>query len=112
MRVEGQGRDEDGGGWSMIALRTPLRPALQRVFAPLGRMALTNYLSATVLALVAARLVGGSLDGWSSATVFLIAGAILVPVAGVHALAAPLSPGPLRWLWRWSTWTHRSPLSC
>ncbi|MGW0586338.1 hypothetical protein [Streptosporangium sp. NPDC002607] len=53
-------------------------------------MALTNYLSATVLVLVAARLGGGSPDGWSSATVLLIAG----PVAGVHALAVPPSPGP------------------
>ena len=63
----------------LVLLRTPLRPALQTVFAPLGRMALTNYLSATLLVLVAARLIDGSPDGWSSATVLLIAGAILAP---------------------------------
>nr|BFE84421.1 hypothetical protein GCM10020093_070220 [Planobispora longispora] len=35
----------------LLLLRTPLRPALRAVFAPLGRMALTNYLTATVLVL-------------------------------------------------------------
>lgn len=37
----------------LLLLRTPLRPALRAVFAPLGRMALTNYLTATLLVLAA-----------------------------------------------------------
>ncbi|SDJ03378.1 DUF418 domain-containing protein [Nonomuraea jiangxiensis] len=95
----------------LLLLRTPLRPVLQRLFAPLGRMALTNYLSATVLVLLATHLIGGSPDGWSETTVLLIAGAILVP----QWLASTLwlrrrRQGPLEWLWRWATWGHRPPL--
>ena len=37
----------------LVLLRTPLRPVLQALFAPLGRMALTNYLTATLLVLAA-----------------------------------------------------------
>ncbi|MEV6984444.1 DUF418 domain-containing protein [Sphaerisporangium sp. NPDC051017] len=95
----------------LLLLRTPLRPVLQGVFAPLGRMALTNYLSATVLVLVTARLIGGSPDGWSDAMVLLIAAAILVPQWLVSTLwLRRYSQGPLEWLWRWATWTHRPPL--
>lgn len=95
----------------LLLLRTPLRPVLQKVFAPLGRMALTNYLSATLLVLVAARLVGGTPDGWSEATVLLIAGAILVPQWLVSTLwLRRYRQGPLEWLWRWATWARRPPL--
>ncbi|GAA3122936.1 hypothetical protein GCM10010466_12320 [Planomonospora alba] len=95
----------------LLLLRTPLQPVLRKVFVPLGRMALTNYLSATVLVLVAARVVGGSPDGWSPATVLLIAGAVLIP----QWLASTLwlrrhHQGPLEWLWRWATWARRPPL--
>ncbi|WP_436762484.1 DUF418 domain-containing protein [Streptosporangium sp. V21-05] len=89
----------------LLLLRTPLRAALEKVFAPLGRMALTNYLSATVLVLLTARLVGGSPDGWTSATVLLIAGAILVPQWLVSTLwLRRHRQGPLEWLWRRATW--------
>ncbi|MFC7646267.1 DUF418 domain-containing protein [Streptosporangium lutulentum] len=95
----------------LLLLRTPLRPVLQGVFAPLGRMALTNYLSATLLVLMAARLIGSSPDGWSSATVLLIAGAILIPQWLVSTLwLRRYRQGPLEWLWRWATWAVRPPL--
>ncbi|MEV4189225.1 DUF418 domain-containing protein [Streptosporangium canum] len=95
----------------LLLLRTPLRPVLQRAFAPLGRMALTNYLSATALVLVAARLVGGSPDDWSQTTVLLIAGVILVPQWLVSTLwLRRYRQGPLEWLWRWATWARRPPL--
>ncbi|MGW5689086.1 DUF418 domain-containing protein [Nonomuraea sp. NPDC003754] len=95
----------------LLLLRTPLRPVLQRVFAPLGRMALTNYLTATLLVLVTARLIGSSPDGWTSAMVVAIAGAILA----VQWLWSTLwlrryRQGPLEWLWRWATWARRPPL--
>ncbi|GIH94285.1 DUF418 domain-containing protein [Planobispora siamensis] len=95
----------------LLLLRTPLRSLLQGVFAPLGRMALTNYLSATVLVLVTARLIGGSPDGWSSSTVLLIAGAVLLPQWLLSTLwLRRYRQGPLEWLWRWATWTTRPPL--
>jgi uncharacterized membrane protein YeiB len=95
----------------LLLLNTPLRPVLQGVFAPLGRMALTNYLSATVLVLVATPLVGGSPDDWSSATVLLIAAAILVPQWLLSTLwLRRYRQGPLEWLWRWATWLTRPPM--
>ncbi|GII63884.1 hypothetical protein Skr01_39690 [Sphaerisporangium krabiense] len=95
----------------LLLLRTPLRPALVGVFAPLGRMALTNYLSATVLVLLAARLAGGDPDGWSTATVLLLAAAILLAqwAASTRWLRRHRQ-GPLEWLWRWATWARRPPL--
>lgn len=92
----------------LVLLRTPLRPVLEIVFAPLGRMALTNYLTATVLVLVAARLVGGVPQQWSTATVLMIAGVILL----VQWMWSTLwlnrhLQGPIEWLWRWVTWARR-----
>ncbi len=49
----------------LLLLRTPLRTAVQTVFAPLGRMALTNYLTATVLVLAAGHVLGSSPQTWS-----------------------------------------------
>ncbi|NUW40974.1 DUF418 domain-containing protein [Nonomuraea rhodomycinica] len=95
----------------LLLLKTPLRSLLQRIFAPLGRMALTNYLTATLLVLLTASLIGGSPDSWTSATVVPIAGGILA----VQWLWSTLwlrsyRQGPLEWLWRWATWARRPPL--
>ncbi|MFF5245165.1 DUF418 domain-containing protein [Streptosporangium sp. NPDC000095] len=95
----------------LLALKTPFRPVLLGVFSPLGRMALTNYLSATLLVLGTAHLVGGSPDDWSSATVLLISGAVLVPQWLVSTLwLRRYRQGPLEWLWRWATWARRPSL--
>ncbi|MFE0155998.1 DUF418 domain-containing protein [Nonomuraea sp. NPDC059007] len=95
----------------LLLLRTPLRPVLHRVFAPLGRMALTNYLTATVLVLLATLVLGGSPDAWSSGMVVLIAGAVLVPQWVVSTLwLRRFRQGPLEWLWRWATWARRPAL--
>jgi uncharacterized membrane protein YeiB len=95
----------------LVLLRTPLRPVLEVVFAPLGRMALTNYLTATVLVLVAAPLVGGPPEEWPTAAVLIIAGVILL----VQWIWSTLwlnryLQGPIEWLWRWVTWARRPPL--
>ncbi|MCT9934364.1 DUF418 domain-containing protein [Planotetraspora sp. A-T 1434] len=95
----------------LVLLGTPLRPALRAVFAPLGRMALTNYLSATVLVLAAGHVLGGPPDGWSATRVSLIAGAILTAQWLWSALwLRRHRQGPLEWLWRWATWGRRPPL--
>ncbi|MEV0622976.1 DUF418 domain-containing protein [Nonomuraea sp. NPDC050404] len=91
----------------LLLLRTPLRPVLRFVFAPLGRMALTNYLSATVLVLAATHLLGLPI-GQSPAAAFTTAGVIL----GAQWLLSTLwlrhhRQGPLEWLWRWATWLRR-----
>ncbi|MCP2166878.1 DUF418 domain-containing protein [Goodfellowiella coeruleoviolacea] len=95
----------------LALLRTRLRPVLLAVFAPLGRMALTNYLTATVLVLVVAGVLGGPAHTWSMTRVVAIAGSILA----VQWLWSALwlrhhRYGPLEWLWRWATWLRRPPL--
>ncbi|MEO3872452.1 DUF418 domain-containing protein [Nonomuraea sp. B12E4] len=95
----------------LFLLRTPLRPVLRAVFAPLGRMALTNYLTATMLVLAVARAMDGPPERWSTATVVLIAGAILaVQWAWSTLWSRRYRQGPLEWLWRWATWARRPPL--
>ncbi|MBB4936812.1 putative membrane protein YeiB [Streptosporangium album] len=92
-----------------VLLRTPLRPALRAVFAPLGRMALTNYLTATILVLA----LGPVLDGQphDSAAVFLTAGAVLATQWLCSTLwLRRYRYGPVEWLWRWATWAHRPAL--
>ncbi|GAA1282920.1 hypothetical protein Psi02_31180 [Planotetraspora silvatica] len=95
----------------LVLLRTPLRPALQAVFMPLGRMALTNYLTATVLVLVVSRFIDGPPERWSSTTLLLIAGAILTLQWVWSTLwLRRYRQGPLEWLWRWATLARRPPL--
>jgi uncharacterized protein len=94
----------------LVLFRTPLRPVLRFVFAPLGRMALTNYLTATLLVLAAGPLLGLPI-GRSSTTAYWTAGVILA----VQWLFSVLwlrryRQGPVEWLWRWATWARRSPL--
>lgn len=94
----------------LILLRTPLRPVLQLLFAPLGRMALTNYLTATLLVLAAAHLLGVPI-GVSSSVAFQAAGVILAAQWLFSTLwLRRYRQGPLEWLWRWATWARRPTL--
>lgn len=94
----------------LLLLRTPLRAALRVLFAPLGRMALTNYLTATVLVLAAARPLGVPI-GESLTVAYWTAGAILAAQWLFSTLwLRHHRQGPLEWLWRWATWAqHPSP---
>ncbi|GII59815.1 hypothetical protein Pth03_82040 [Planotetraspora thailandica] len=95
----------------LVLFRTPLRPALQAVFAPLGRMALTNYLTATLLVLAASHGLGLPI-GQSLTAAYLAAGAILAAQWLFSTLwLRRYRQGPIEWLWRWATWAHRPPLS-
>ncbi|MFI7703195.1 DUF418 domain-containing protein [Nonomuraea sp. NPDC049480] len=95
----------------LVLLRTPLRPALQAVFAPLGRMALTGYLTATLLVLAASHILGLPI-GQSLTAAYLTAGAILAAQWLLSALwLRRYRQGPIEWLWRWATWARRPPLS-
>ncbi|MER7498959.1 DUF418 domain-containing protein [Nonomuraea pusilla] len=84
--------------------------ALDVVFAPLGRMALTNYLTATVLVLALRGLPPGAPHTWPLSTVLLIAGSVLaVQWAWSVLWLRRFRYGPLEWLWRWATWGRRPP---
>ncbi|MEV4747305.1 DUF418 domain-containing protein [Streptosporangium sp. NPDC049248] len=94
----------------LVLLRTPLRPALRFVFAPLGRMALTNYLTATLLVLAAAHVLGLPI-GQSSSAAFQAAGVILAAQWLFSTLwLRRYRQGPMEWLWRWATWARRPTL--
>ncbi|MFG1948311.1 DUF418 domain-containing protein [Nonomuraea sp. NPDC048826] len=95
----------------LVLLRTPLRPVLRVAFAPLGRMALTNYLTSTVLVLGAAHVLGLPIAS-SYETAFGTAGVILVAQWVFSALwLRRYRQGPLEWLWRWVTWARRPRLT-
>lgn len=94
----------------LVLLRSPARPVLRAAFAPLGRLALTNYLTATVLVLGIAHVVGHP-ERWSSTTVLAIAGTVLAAQWLFSTLwLRRFRYGPLEWAWRRVTWPHRPPL--
>lgn len=85
-------------------LQTPARPMLRILFEHLGRMALTNYLSATILVLAFVRITGDSPRTWTSDTVLLIALAVLTVQWGFSTLwLRRFGCGPIERLWRWAT---------
>jgi uncharacterized membrane protein YeiB len=94
----------------LLVLRTPAGPALSAVLSPMGRMALTNYLSATVLFLIAGPLLG--ID--STADLPLIVG-LTIAILVVQAVWSVLwlrsyRYGPAEWAWRCLTWWRRAPI--
>ncbi|WNV87712.1 DUF418 domain-containing protein [Umezawaea sp. Da 62-37] len=94
----------------LVALRTPVGPVLAQVFAPLGRMALTNYLTATVLFVVLGSAVGlrGSAE-WTTAAL-LGAGILAMQALWSRWWLHRFDYGPMEWLWRTITYWRRIPL--
>ena len=95
----------------LVLLRTGVGRALGTVLAPMGRMALTNYLSATVLLLV----VGGvflRIDSYDDtvAMVSLIVGILVVQAVWSRLWLARFRYGPVEWAWRCLTWWQWAPL--
>lgn len=93
----------------LVLLRGPLRGFLQALFAPLGRMALTNYLTATVLVLALRPLVGGTAEGWSTATVLgIAAGVVAVQWVWSTLWLRRFRQGPVEYVWRLATYPKRA----
>lgn len=94
----------------LLLLRTPAGRPLSAVFAPIGRMALTNYLLATLLILAGNAVLHLERETW-------YAGVVLLGVA-IGAVQAVLSRawmghfryGPAEWVWRCLTWWQLVPL--
>jgi uncharacterized membrane protein YeiB len=94
----------------LVLLRTPARTVLTAVFAPLGRMALTNYLGATVAVLAVVAVVGHP-ERWSTRVVLTIIAVVLVGQWALSALWLRwFRQGPVEWAWRWVTWGRRPAL--
>lgn len=94
----------------LVLLRTPLRGALATIFAPLGRMALTNYIGATIVILTARPIIGFPEKQPDAADkVFYQAWIVVAVMLLVQSLLSTLwlnkfGQGPLEKGWRWLTW--------
>ncbi len=88
----------------ILLLRTPLGRVLSAVLAPMGRMALTNYLFATVLILALAPLVGIDALDDAPAVAILAVGIVIFESVASAAWLRRFRYGPIEGLWRWATW--------
>jgi uncharacterized protein len=93
----------------LLLLGTRPGAVLERFLAPLGRMALTNYLSATVIVAAVGPLVGLRHSAHYGRMIVL---AVLI-LAGQALFSrywlAHYRYGPLEWIWRGLTWWTRTP---
>ncbi|WP_018656795.1 DUF418 domain-containing protein [Actinomadura flavalba] len=94
----------------LLLLRTPLGPAVSAVLAPMGRMALTNYVTAAMIFVPAGAALGlRHSSAWGTA--MLLAAAILVVQAVWSRLwLAWFQQGPLEWVWRCVTYWQILPI--
>lgn len=94
----------------LLLLRTPVGRVVGGVLAPMGRMALTNYLTATILFVVLGPLLGiDSLDD-GPAIAGLTVGILAVQAAWSRWWLDRFRYGPVEWAWRCATWWRIAPL--
>lgn len=94
----------------VLSFHTPPGRLVRRLLAPVGRMALTNYLLATALFLLASPLVGiDDVDDWPQVTALVIA-IIIVEMVISPLWLARFRYGPIEWIWRTITWWQPQPL--
>ncbi|MEV6275391.1 DUF418 domain-containing protein [Nocardia sp. NPDC051832] len=94
----------------LLLLRTGFGAPVGEVLRPMGRMALSNYLGATVLILAADALLRLS-DANSYGALLLLAMVIIVTQAVVSTVWLRwLRYGPVEWLWRCVTWWEWVPV--
>lgn len=91
----------------LLLLRTRARDALLAALAPLGRMALTNYLVSTVVILLSLPLL--TADPTRLTGVALAVGVLALQVVFSRAWLARFRYGPLEWAWRCLTWMEPVP---
>jgi uncharacterized membrane protein YeiB len=94
----------------LLLLRTPLRPSLVAVLAPMGRMALTNYVTATLLFVPIGHAIGlyRSSD-WDAEITLAITILVVQAIWSVLWLRG-FRYGPLEWIWRCLTWWQSMPM--
>jgi uncharacterized protein len=83
-----------------------------QLFAPVGRMALTNYITQTVVAIALFYGIGLGIGPRFGLVGVLVSGAIIfaVQIALSHWWLARFHFGPLEWLWRSLTYGQRPPM--
>ncbi|KIH99267.1 hypothetical protein LP52_08700 [Streptomonospora alba] len=97
-------------GLFLLLMRTPAARPLDAVLGPMGRMALTNYVTAALLFVpigLAMGLHGSSL--WAQAAA-LGAGILLLQAVWSALWLRAFAYGPLEWLWRCVTYGKLLPI--
>lgn len=94
----------------LLLMRTRARRALQVLFVPLGRTALTCYVTATPMLLLAGAVF--DLPHQTSWTLVLTISAVILVGQWIAATLwlRRYRQGPLEWLWRCATWASLEPL--
>ena len=93
-----------------LAWRTPLRVLLRAAFDPLGRMAFTNYVTASLLAVPAGLLLGFSQSRDLAPALWLALGILVLQNLCSRLWLHWFAYGPLEWAWRCLTWWRIVPL--
>ena len=95
-----------------LLLQHPVWSRRLSVFAPVGRMALTNYLSQTVVMLLIFYPYGGGLIGTTgpAAGLAIAVGLFVVQMVWSRLWLAQFQFGPLEWVWRSLTYGIRPPM--
>ncbi|MDA3629250.1 DUF418 domain-containing protein [Saccharopolyspora sp. WRP15-2] len=88
----------------LLLLRTPARRVLSPVLEPLGKMALTNYVTATLLTIAFGSLLGMYDSAEWGLLFVLAAGITLVQILWSRWWLARFQYGPMEWVWRCATW--------
>lgn len=85
---------------------------LARIFAPVGRMALTNYVAQSVVSVMLFRSIGIGLGGKVGPTLYIPIGLAiyLLQLAFSRAWLRRFQFGPIEWLWRMLTYGTLVPL--
>ncbi|MFD6161795.1 DUF418 domain-containing protein [Nocardia sp. NPDC060256] len=93
----------------LLILRTETGAVLSEVLEPMGRMALTNYISATALILLAEPHL--HLAGTDKYGLLLALAAAIIAIQAITSWAwlKLFHYGPLEWLWRCITWWELVP---
>ncbi|MEJ2860880.1 DUF418 domain-containing protein [Actinomycetospora flava] len=94
----------------LLLLRAPAGAVIGRVLAPMGRMALTNYLTATVLFVTLGPLLGIDSPDDGAAIAGLTVGILVAQAAWSRWWLDAFRYGPVEWLWRCLTWWQLAPI--
>lgn len=94
----------------LLLLRTPAGPVVSAVLAPMGRMALTNYLTATVLFLVLGPVLGIDSRRDAPQIAALCVGILVAQAVWSRWWLRSFSYGPAEWAWRCLTWWQLAPV--
>ncbi|ARU46642.2 DUF418 domain-containing protein [Corynebacterium silvaticum] len=95
---------------AILLMHTPARSFLQTAFAPMGRLALTNYIGATLIMLAASAVISLPDSPKARDIAFLFtAGMLVFQMVLSWVWDRTLGQGPLECLWRMVTWWSFAP---